>query len=48
MAEFTGPLKDRNGILRVPAGKVASIADLNNMSWVAPGVTGQVADEPKK
>ena len=45
---FTGPLKDRNGILRVPAGKVASIADLNNMSWVAPGVTGQVADEPKK
>ncbi|GGN27455.1 BMP family ABC transporter substrate-binding protein [Deinococcus daejeonensis] len=45
---FTGPLKDRNGILRVPAGKVASIADLNNMAWVAPGVTGQVADEPKK
>ncbi|WP_291428332.1 BMP family ABC transporter substrate-binding protein [Deinococcus sp.] len=45
---FTGPIKDRNGILRVPAGKVASIADLNSMSWVAPGVTGQVADEPKK
>ncbi|GGM14840.1 BMP family ABC transporter substrate-binding protein [Deinococcus aerophilus] len=45
---FTGPIKDRNGILRVPAGKVMSVADLNNMSWVAPGVTGQVADEPKK
>ena len=45
---FTGPLKDRNGILRVPAGKVMSVKDLNNMAWVAPGVTGQVADEPKK
>ncbi|WP_221088384.1 BMP family ABC transporter substrate-binding protein [Deinococcus aquaedulcis] len=45
---FTGPLKDRNGILRVPAGKVMSVADLNNMAWVAPGVVGQVADEPKK
>ncbi|GHG34832.1 BMP family ABC transporter substrate-binding protein [Deinococcus indicus] len=45
---FTGPLKDRNGILRVPAGKVASVAELNNMAWVVPGVTGQIADEPKK
>ena len=45
---FTGPIKDRNGVLRVPAGKTMSIADLNNMSWVAPGVVGQVADEPKK
>ncbi len=45
---FTGPIKDRGGILRVPAGKVASVAELNSMSWVAPGVTGAVADEPKK
>lgn len=45
---FTGPIKDRNGVLRVPAGKVMSVADLNNMAWVAPGVTGQIADEPKK
>jgi basic membrane protein A and related proteins len=45
---YTGPIKDRNGILRVPAGKVASIGDLNSMAWVAPGVTGEVADEPKK
>lgn len=45
---FAGPIKDRNGILRVPAGKTASIKDLNSMSWVAPGVTGAVADEPKK
>ncbi|PNY80071.1 BMP family ABC transporter substrate-binding protein [Deinococcus koreensis] len=45
---YAGPIKDRNGILRVPAGKVASVADLNNMAWVAQGVVGQVADEPKK
>jgi len=45
---FRGPIKDRNGVLRVPAGKVMSVKDLNNMAWVAPGVTGQVADEPKK
>ena len=45
---FTGPIKDRGGVLRVPAGKTMSIGDLNSMSWVAPGVNGQVADEPKK
>ncbi len=45
---FTGPIKDRSGVLRVPAGKTMSVADLNSMSWVAPGVVGQVADEPKK
>ena len=45
---FTGPIKDRGGVLRVPAGKTMSIGDLNSMSWVVPGVTGQVADEPKK
>ncbi|MEF2280451.1 BMP family ABC transporter substrate-binding protein [Deinococcus sp. YIM 134068] len=45
---FTGPIRDRNGILRVPAGKVLSVAELNNMAWVVPGVVGQVADEPKK
>ncbi len=44
---FTGPIKDRKGVLRIPANTVISIGDLNNMSWVAPGVTGQVADEPK-
>jgi basic membrane protein A len=45
---YTGPISDRNGVVRVPAGKVSSIADLNSMSWVAPGVVGAVADEPKK
>lgn len=44
---FTGPIKDRNGVTRVPAGKVMSIGELNSMQWVAPGVSGQVADEPK-
>ncbi|AFZ65694.1 BMP family ABC transporter substrate-binding protein [Deinococcus peraridilitoris] len=44
---FTGPIKDRNGVTRVPAGKVMTPAELNNMQWVVPGVTGQVADEPK-
>ncbi|MCL6568103.1 MAG: BMP family ABC transporter substrate-binding protein, partial [Meiothermus silvanus] len=44
---FTGPIKDRNGVLRIPAGKRASVAELTSMQWVAPGVVGQVADEPK-
>ncbi|WP_425146436.1 BMP family ABC transporter substrate-binding protein [Deinococcus sp.] len=45
---YTGPIKDRSGVLRVAAGKVMSVGDLNSMSWVAPGVKGDVADEPKK
>lgn len=45
---YAGPIKDRNGFLRVPTGKTASVADLNTLSWVVPGVVGQVADEPKK
>lgn len=45
---YTGPIKDRKGILRVPAGKVASIGELNSMGWVAPGVLGEIADEPAK
>jgi len=45
---FTGPIKDRLGVVRVPAGKVMSVADLNSMQWVVPGVMGPVADEPKK
>ena len=38
---FTGPIKDRNGVLRVPAGKTMSVGDLNSMAWVVPGVVGQ-------
>ncbi|WP_224369156.1 BMP family ABC transporter substrate-binding protein [Hyalangium versicolor] len=44
---FTGPLQDRNGATRVPAGKVMTQQELNQMQWVAPGVVGPVADEPK-
>ncbi len=44
---FTGPIQDRNGVMRVPAGKVMTVQELNQMQWVAPGVVGPVADEPK-
>ncbi|OJH41071.1 BMP family ABC transporter substrate-binding protein [Cystobacter ferrugineus] len=44
---FTGPLQDRHGATRVPAGKTLTKEELNQMQWVAPGVTGPVADEPK-
>jgi basic membrane protein A and related proteins len=35
---FAGPLKDRDGVLRVPEGKVLSDADLWKMDWFVPGV----------
>jgi simple sugar transport system substrate-binding protein len=44
---FQGPLQDRNGVMRVPAGKTMTAQELNQMQWVAPGVVGPVADEPK-
>lgn len=44
---FTGPIRDRNGILRVPAGRKMTVKELNEMQWVAPGVVGPVPDEPK-
>lgn len=44
---FTGPLRDRNGVIRVPAGRTMTIKELNEMAWVVPGVVGVVADEPK-
>lgn len=44
---FTGPLQDRNGVTRVPAGKKLTQAELTQMQWVAPGVVGPLADEPK-
>ncbi|MCX7802989.1 MAG: BMP family ABC transporter substrate-binding protein [Meiothermus ruber] len=44
---FTGPIRDRNGILRVPAGRKMTVKELNEMQWVVPGVVGQVPDEPK-
>ncbi len=45
---FTGPIRDRKGILRIPAGRAASVLELNTMTWVAQGVVGEVADEPTK
>lgn len=44
---FTGPIKDRNGVERVKAGHTMTIEELSSMQWVAPGVVGPVADEPK-
>jgi basic membrane protein A and related proteins len=44
---FTGPIKDRNGVIRVPAKKVLNQGELFSMEWAAPGVTGPWANEPK-
>ena len=44
---FKGPLKDRNGVVRVPAGKTATVGDLVSMEWAAPGVVGAWPNEPK-
>jgi basic membrane protein A and related proteins len=44
---FSGPLSDRQGVARVQAGRTLTKEELNQMQWMAPGVTGPVADEPK-
>jgi basic membrane protein A len=38
--EFTGPLKDQNGKLRVAAGKKLTVDDLYAMNWLVKGVIG--------
>ena len=38
---FAGPLKDREGKLRVPAGEVLSDAELWKMDWFVKGVITQ-------
>ena len=38
--EFTGPLRDQKGTLRVPAGKKLTIKDLYSMNWLVKGVIG--------
>ncbi len=38
--EFTGPLYDQSGKLRVPAGKRLTVTDLYSMSWLVKGVIG--------
>lgn len=37
---FGGPIKDRTGKLRVPAGKALADADLGTMNWFVEGVIG--------
>jgi simple sugar transport system substrate-binding protein len=44
---FTGPLKDRNGVVRVKAGYTMNEGDLTSMEWAAPGVVGPWPNEPK-
>ncbi|MDP2959762.1 MAG: hypothetical protein Q8N53_25385, partial [Longimicrobiales bacterium] len=43
---FTGPIKDRKGVLRVQAGKRMTVGELNSMEWAAPGVVGPWPKEP--
>ena len=38
---YAGPLNDRDGKLRAPAGKVLSDADLWKMDWYVKGVLTQ-------
>jgi basic membrane protein A len=38
--EFTGPLYDQHGKLRVPKGKRLTIKDLYSMNWLVKGVIG--------
>ena len=38
--EFTGPLYDQSGKLRVPAGKKLTVQDLYAMNWLVKGVIG--------
>jgi len=38
--EFTGPLYDQSGKLRVPKGKRLSVKDLYAMNWLVKGVNG--------
>jgi len=43
---FAGPIKDRKGVLRVPAGQTLTVAELTSMEWAAPGVAGPWPGEP--
>src|SRR5712691_5683787 len=43
---FAGPIKDRKGVVRVPAGHTLTEAELTTMEWSAPGVVGPWPGEP--
>ena len=44
---FTGPIKDRKGVVRIPAGRKATLNELLTMEWAAPGVVGDWPGEPR-
>lgn len=44
---FTGPIKDRKGVLRVAAGHTLTEQELTTMEWAAPGIVGPWPGEPK-
>jgi basic membrane protein A and related proteins len=44
--EFTGPLYDQSGKLKVPKGKRLGIKDLYSMQWLVKGVVGSVSHVP--
>ncbi len=43
---FTGPIRDRKGVVRLPAGRKATLKELLTMEWAAPGVVGDWPGEP--
>ena len=43
---FTGPIRDRKGVLRVPAGRTMTVLELTTMEWAAPGIVGPWPKEP--
>ncbi len=44
---FTGPLRDRRGVLRIPTGQRATYQQLMTMEWAAQGIVGPWENEPK-
>jgi basic membrane protein A len=40
MSEFTGPIKDQKGKVRIPAGKQATLGELLTMNWLVQGIEG--------
>ncbi|TFH06861.1 MAG: BMP family ABC transporter substrate-binding protein [Candidatus Atribacteria bacterium] len=43
---FQGPVYDRTGTLRVPAGCILSFDELTTMQWAVDGIVGPWPDEP--
>ena len=45
---FTGPIKDRQGNLRVPSLVRLALEDLITMEWAAEGIAGPWPGEPER